>query len=232
MTTTFPDRSPSDILNIQARPTEHEAIIRRQGQSARIIQLIKCPCNKNGRVDLHCTVCNGRGYIFKYQKKVIVIDENSPHYGCFEVFPFGTPLARGIAIQKVLHESQGGNVDYVVEIESIGDPQQIVSGTTRITRSPTRLLIAQYAAQFVRDSGIMTEPNFSFQAGAGGISLAFVQFMAEYMAEAKVVADFVRGGSTRFMLDLLKNGLTKYILDGQSFDLDGVASLRDDSRHI
>src|SRR5215467_11662676 len=34
---------------------------------------------------------------------------------------------------------QGNNVDYVVQVESIGDPSRIVSGTTKITRSPDRL---------------------------------------------------------------------------------------------
>jgi len=78
----------------------------------------------------------------------------------------------------------------------------------------------------------MTDPHFSFQAGAGGVSLAFVKYMSELMHEAGVVADFVRGGSTRYMVDMLENGLTRYILDGQSFDLDGVRSLRDHPRHI
>ncbi|HPI71916.1 MAG TPA: citrate lyase subunit alpha [bacterium] len=127
---------------------------------------------------------------------------------------------------------EGGHVDYVVQVERIGDPAQIVSGTTEITRSPTRLLIAEYAARFVRDSGLMTEPGFSFQAGAGGVSLAFVKFMADYMAAAGITADFVRGGSTRFMVDLLNRGLTRYLLDGQSFDRDTVASLRDHPRHV
>ncbi|NOY59712.1 MAG: citrate lyase subunit alpha [Calditrichaeota bacterium] len=127
---------------------------------------------------------------------------------------------------------EGGNVDYVVQVESIGDAAQIVSGTTRITRSPTRLLIARYAALFVADSGIMSEPHFSFQAGAGGISLAFVKYMSDLMHEEKVTADFIRGGSTKFMVDMLRDGLTKFILDGQSFDLDGVRSLRDNPAHI
>ncbi|HNW61186.1 MAG TPA: citrate lyase subunit alpha, partial [bacterium] len=127
---------------------------------------------------------------------------------------------------------EGGNVDFVVVVDSIGDPAQIVSGTTQITRSPTRLLIAEYAARFVQESGLMTEPNFSFQAGAGGVSLAFVKYMGDLMREAGVVADFVRGGSTRYMVDLLESGLTRCILDGQSFDLDGVRSLRDNPRHI
>ncbi|HNR67283.1 MAG TPA: citrate lyase subunit alpha [bacterium] len=127
---------------------------------------------------------------------------------------------------------EGGHVDFVVQVDSLGDPAQIMSGTTRITRSPTRLLIAEYAAQFVRDSGIMTEPNFSFQAGAGGVSLAFVKYMSDMMAAKGVVADFVRGGSTKYMVEMLESGMTRYILDGQSFDLDGVRSLRENPNHI
>jgi citrate lyase subunit alpha/citrate CoA-transferase len=126
---------------------------------------------------------------------------------------------------------QGNNVDYVVEIESIGDPSLIVSGTTQITRSPDRLLIAEYVARFIREAGIMRE-GFSFQAGAGGIALAFVQFLKGMMKDAGVKARFVRGGSTQYLVELLKEGLTDYILDGQTFDLAGVASIASDPRHI
>ncbi|UCC74508.1 MAG: citrate lyase subunit alpha [Gemmatimonadota bacterium] len=126
---------------------------------------------------------------------------------------------------------QGNNVDYVVEVDSIGDPAKIVSGTTEITKSPDRLMIAEYVARFLRDTGIMRE-GFSFQAGAGGIALAFVQFLKETMKEAGVKARFVRGGSTQYLVDLLREGLTDYILDGQTFDLAAVESIASDPRHI
>ena len=127
---------------------------------------------------------------------------------------------------------EGGNVDYVVPIEKLGDPEKIVSGTTKITTDPDRLKIASWAAQLVRDSGLIGEPEFSFQAGAGGMSLAFIQYVADYMREKRVVADFVRGGSTQTLVNMLEEGLTKFILDGQSFDLAGVRSLRDNWNHI
>jgi len=127
---------------------------------------------------------------------------------------------------------EGGNVDLVVPVEKLGDPEKIVSGTTRVTTDPNRLKIASMAAQLVKDSGLIDEPEFSFQAGAGGMSLAYIQYIAEYMREKKVVADFVRGGSTQILVDMLEEGLTKFILDGQSFDLAGVRSLRDNWNHI
>ena len=126
---------------------------------------------------------------------------------------------------------QGNNVDYVVPVERIGDPKKIVSGTTEITKSPDRLLIAEMVARFIRDAGIMKD-GFSFQAGAGGTSLAFVMYLKEMMKKAGVTARFVRGGSTKHLVQMLKEGLTDYILDGQTFDLDGVTSMRDDPRHV
>jgi len=126
---------------------------------------------------------------------------------------------------------QGNNVDYVVEVDQVGDPSKIVSGTTQITRSPERLRIAKFIATLLRDTGIMKD-GFSFQAGAGGIALAFVGYLQEMMRQAGVKARFVRGGSTSYLVDLLNEGLTDYILDGQTFDLAGVASIGENPRHL
>ncbi len=126
---------------------------------------------------------------------------------------------------------QGNNVDFVVEIDSIGDASQIVSGTTQITRSPERLKIAENVAKLIRDAGIMRD-GFSFQAGAGGIALAFVGYLAGMMRAAGVTAGFVRGGSTKYLVELLEQGLTRYILDGQTFDLDAVKSIGENPRHV
>jgi citrate lyase subunit alpha/citrate CoA-transferase len=126
---------------------------------------------------------------------------------------------------------QGNNVDYVVPVDSIGDPSKIVSGTTSITRSPDRLRIAELVAQFLRDAGIMRD-GFSFQAGAGGIALAFVSYLKPMMKEAGIKARFVRGGSTKYLVEMLEEGLTDYILDGQTFDLEGVRSIAENPRHV
>jgi citrate lyase subunit alpha/citrate CoA-transferase len=162
------------------------------------------------------SACGGLGFALAdslYADHVIVVTDHLVPFPC------------------VPWQIQGGNVDYVVEVPSIGDPAKIVSGTTQITRSPDRLRIAEMVARFLRDSGIMRE-GFSFQAGAGGIALAFVDCLRQYMREAGVRARFVRGGSTRYLVELLKEGLTDYILDGQTFDIDGVRSLGSDPRHL
>ncbi len=162
------------------------------------------------------SACGSLGFALAdslYADRVIVVTDNLVPFPC------------------VPWQIQGNNVDYVVEVDSIGDPAKIVSGTTQITRSPDRLLIAQYVAQFVRDAGIM-RPGFSFQAGAGGIALAFVDYLRRYMQQSGVRARFVRGGSTKYLVELLQEGLTDYILDGQTFDLDAVRSIASDPRHL
>lgn len=126
-------------------------------------------------------------------------------------------------------EIQGMNVDVVVEMDKIGDPSKIVSGTTRLTKSPTRLLIAEYVADFIEAAGYLGKP---FQAGAGGISLAALIYIAERMRDKGLRASFARGGSTKVLVDMLNEGLIGAILDGQTFDLDGVKSIGEHPRHV
>src|ERR1019366_9188954 len=162
------------------------------------------------------SACGSLGFALAdsiYADHVIVVTDNLVPFPC------------------VPWQIQGNNVDYVVEVDSIGDPEKIVSGTTQITRSPDRLRISHLVARFLRDSGIMRD-GFSFQAGAGGIAVAFVDYLARMMKEANVKASFVRGGSTKYLVDLLKEGLIGYILDGQTFDLDAVLSIASDPRHV
>jgi len=149
-----------------------------------------------------------------YADKVAVVTDNLVPFPCY-------PWA-----------IQGGNVDFVVQVDSLGDPEKIVSGTTKITTDPTRLKIARFAAELVRDTGLVEEPEFSFQAGAGGMSLAFVKYLGEFMRKKGVSAAFARGGSTQLLVDLLNEGIVKYILDGQCFDMAGIKSLAENPRHI
>lgn len=162
------------------------------------------------------SACGSLGFALAdslYADKVIVVTDNLIPFPC------------------VPWQIQGNNVDCVVEVPSIGDPAKIVSGTTQITRSPDRLRIAEMVARFLKVTGIMRD-GFSFQAGAGGIALAFVDYLAKLMREANVKASFVRGGSTKYLVAMLREGLTGYILDGQTFDLDAVKSMATDARHI
>jgi citrate lyase subunit alpha/citrate CoA-transferase len=126
---------------------------------------------------------------------------------------------------------QGQRVDQVLVVDKVGEPEKIVSGTTQVTKSPDRLRIAEMIADFVRDTGILRD-GFSFQAGAGGITLAFAMFLKEHMKAAGVRAGFVRGGSNQYLVEMLEEGLTPFLLDGQTFDLEGVRSMRENPGHV
>jgi citrate lyase subunit alpha/citrate CoA-transferase len=126
---------------------------------------------------------------------------------------------------------QGNYVDFVVEVEKLGDPSKIISGTTQITKSPDRLLLAELTARFCELTGIIKE-GFSFQSGAGGTSLAVGEFFRKIMQDKGIKARFARGGSNKYLVSMLEDGLVDYILDGQTFDLEGVRSMKDNPGHV
>ena len=128
-------------------------------------------------------------------------------------------------------EIQQGWVDYVVVLDEIGDPDNIASGTLVLTKSPTRLLIARMTTDAVVHSGYFKD-GFSFQGGAGGISLAATKYLGDEMEKAGIVGSFGMGGGTKMLVELLHKGLIRSILDGQAFDLDAVQSLREDPAHV
>lgn len=122
------------------------------------------------------------------------------------------------------------HVDYVVKVDSIGNPSGIVSGTTIFPRDPVILKIAEYAARSIGGTGILTD-GFSFQTGAGGASLATSVYLKEIMMREKIKGSFVLGGITGYIVDMLREGCFEAIQDVQCFDLKSVESIRTNPRH-
>lgn len=149
----------------------------------------------------------------QYAGKVIVITDHLVDFPC------------------VPWQIQGNYVDYTVVVDKVGIPEKIVSGTTQITKSPDRLLIAEMTARFCEVTGIIRD-GFSFQAGAGGTALAVGDFFYKIMKEKGIKARFARGGSNLYLVKMLEEGYLDYILDGQTFDLDGVRSMATNPKHL
>jgi citrate lyase subunit alpha/citrate CoA-transferase len=93
------------------------------------------------------------------------------------------------------------------------------------------LLLAEMTAKFCEHVGIVRD-GFSFQAGAGGTSLSIGIYFAEMLKQKGMKARFARGGSNKYLVQMMHDGLVEYILDGQTFDLAGVASMRDNPKHL
>ena len=161
------------------------------------------------------SACGSLGYAFAdamYAKKVVVI----------------TDFLAPDTLPEI--SVSGEYVDYVVEVDAIGDPKGIVSGTTRITRDPVGLVMASMAAKVIDASGLLKD-GFSLQTGAGGASLAAAKYLKEIMLEKNIHGSFGMGGITGYMVDMLHAGCFRNLLDVQCFDLKAVESIRSDPRH-
>ena len=162
------------------------------------------------------SACGSLGYAIPdamYAKKVIVLTDNLVPY----------PLS-----QPSIDETY---VDYVVPVEAIGDPAGIVSGTTKITRDPVGLVMAQTAARAIQASGLLKD-GFSFQTGAGGATLAAAKYLKDIMLAQHIQGSFGLGGITGYMVDMLEAGCFRKLMDVQCFDLKAVESIRNNPDHI
>lgn len=203
------------------------AILRTHGGRVRAIEdgdlridvaFIAAPCaddygNANGVYGP--SACGPLAYSYAdamFADKVVIVTDNLVEYPCL---PISIPST---------------HIDLVAVIDKIGDPAGIVSGTLRITRSPTRLYIAKLAAKFIRKSPYYRE-GMSFQTGAGGVSLAVTKYLGEYMVEDGIQASFINGGVSKFAVELFKTGPVRKLLDGQVFDPVAIQSFRDDIWH-
>ena len=161
------------------------------------------------------SACGSLGYAFPdamYARQVIVITDNLVPY----------PLL-GWSIPEIY-------VNYVVEVPAIGNPKGIVSGTTKITRDPVGLVMAQSAVDVICHSGLLKD-GFSFQTGAGGASLAAAKFLMDVMVKDKIQGSFASGGITGYLVDMLNAGCFRSLMDVQCFDLKAVESIRTNPAH-
>lgn len=117
-------------------------------------------------------------------------------------------------------------VDYVVEIAAVGDPDKIGSGATRFTSDPKELKIARTVNQVLTNSPYFKD-GFSFQTGTGGAALAVTRFLRQSMIDQHIKASFALGGITSAMVDLLKEGLVGKLMDVQDFDRGAAQSMHE-----
>ena len=161
------------------------------------------------------SACGSLGYAYAdamHADQVVVLTDNLCPY----------PLST-ISISEIY-------VDYVVEMDKIGDPAGIVSGTTKITRDPVGLIMADYASQVIAHSGLLKD-GMSFQTGAGGASLAAAKYLKDIMLKKKIQGSFAMGGITGYLVDMLNAGCFRSIMDVQCFDLEAVKSLSTNPNH-
>ncbi|WJV64268.1 citrate lyase subunit alpha [Pectobacteriaceae bacterium CE70] len=122
-------------------------------------------------------------------------------------------------------------VDYIVQVDEVGDPAKISVGAARVTSNPRELLIARSAADVIEHSGYF-KSGFSIQTGSGAASTACTRFLEDRMQQQNIVARFALGGITGSIVDLHEKGLIETLLDTQCFDAGATASLAKNPQHV
>lgn len=175
-----------------------------------------CDCRGNLNGSHGRSACGCLSYAYadaSYADCVIAVTDNLVEYPCVPV---------------EIHENA---VDYVVTVDSLGDPDGIVSGAMRVTQDVRQLEIAQVTAELLDKAGYLRE-GMSFQTGIGSISLAVASKVGAFMRAKGIQGSFGSGGISGYMADMLEEGLFRSLWDVQCFDLKAVENLRSDPRHL
>ena len=143
-----------------------------------------------------------------YADHVIIVTDNVVDYPC------------------KYQEIQERSVDYVAKVDCIGDPNKIMSGTTKITDDPMKLKIAHDCVDLMDAAGLIKD-GMIFQSGAGGISLAAMKYLGERLEEKDIVASTATGGLTQLIVDIYKAGRVKNLYYSQVFDGYSVKFVQD-----
>lgn len=166
---------------------------------------------KGGKSD--CGVLSYAMVDAKYADKVVVITDT------LVPFPNFPPSIEAV------------DVDYVVVVDQIGNPQKIASQAARISKDPRDLMMAEYCAKVMAATPYFKD-GFSFQTGAGGPSLAANKFLEPLLVEKGYKISWIIGGITQPAVDLLNKGLVETIVDAQDFDVPSVESVHNHPRHF
>ncbi|MDO8167920.1 citrate lyase subunit alpha [Candidatus Phytoplasma melaleucae] len=122
-------------------------------------------------------------------------------------------------------------VDFVVQIDNIGDNSKISSGEIHSVFKPKEIQIAENIVQVIINTPYFRD-GFSFQTGTGGASQASLMILTDVMMKQKIKASFFLGGIIQPQVELLKQNLVDKLLDVQSFDLTAIRSLRENNNHL
>ena len=155
--------------------------------------------------------CGSLGYSFVDAQNagcVVVVTDNLVDYPCCPV---------SISQQYV---------DYVVKVDSIGDPSKIGAGAARLTKNPRDLMIAERTVGLIASSRRFKD-GFSFQTGAGAIPIAITKCLAEKMKKQGIKASFALGGIPAAIIDMYDEGLVRVVECSQSFDAVAARAIYD-----
>ena len=104
-------------MTVFSNPESFKKLIKNHGQLCKIKQSIVCPCiaSNHGSPDYACNICEGQGFIYTYQRRMWMVDENTPVSCLKKIKPFYNPILAVGKVQDLLSPLQGGITNYTVE---------------------------------------------------------------------------------------------------------------------
>ena len=110
-----------DVFRTFQTVQRYEDALARHAQWLRWVSGITCPClnTDTGQPDPHCSLCRGRGRLYKSPEGFQLFNETVKHDGFGRVFPRKTPIVPGtVAVYRrgeplVLHADQPADGSYV-----------------------------------------------------------------------------------------------------------------------
>ena len=158
-------------VTVFGNPESFKKLIKNHGQLCKIKQALVCPCVSvnHGSPDMHCNICKGDGYVYTYQRRFLVTDENSP--SCEnKVFPFWQPVIAVTKVQNVTSEIQGG----ITEIPVTSFDDESITVETLLTNYEKKRVTYEFDGwthveeellTVDEDNGIMYVTGTVFDAG-------------------------------------------------------------------
>ena len=122
-------------------------------------------------------------------------------------------------------------VDYILEVDSIGNPRKIASGSLGRKVPEDRFKIVETVVEVIKSSGYFKN-GLNWQSGAGGMSLATSKYLKDIMLDSGVRGGYIFGGIAKNSVEMLQEEIFKRIYDAQSFDVTAIESLRSNKHHV
>ena len=108
----------ANALTVYGNPESFKKLIQSHGQLCKMKQGLFCPCvaQNHGSPNMECPICHGDGFVYTYQRRFLIADENSPRNDSVtELYPFFIPVREVTKVERLSSPIQGGIVEMPVK---------------------------------------------------------------------------------------------------------------------
>ena len=96
-------------LVVFGNPESFKKLIKNHGQLAKVKQALPCPCaaDNGGSPNFLCPICRGNGFVYSYQRRFFVADEQTQSNKCVtELYPYYVPVIEVVKAERIVSEAR------------------------------------------------------------------------------------------------------------------------------